>query len=144
MSTGDLPTAETTRIALDALTGLSERSTDGRLRDAIATVRSALWDEMEDSEPAPVSQDLTAEIDHVAEAVERRPWIIADTLDDHAPFYSADRDFVTCKCDGTLYDTTEWRAHVGRAATAALDEDMAHYASLAVTTPSVVAGGDPS
>ena len=86
-----------------------------------------------------------AENGPIAEAIERRPFIISDTLDDHAPFYSDDRDFVTCKCDGTLYDTTEWRNHVGRQATAALDEDMAHYASLVPTIPpGPVVGGDPA
>lgn len=34
-------------IALEVLARLSEQSTDGRLRDAIALVRSALWDEVE-------------------------------------------------------------------------------------------------
>lgn len=34
-------------IALEVLAQLSERSTDGRLRDAIAQARSALWDEVE-------------------------------------------------------------------------------------------------
>jgi hypothetical protein len=34
-------------IALEVLARLSERSTNGRLRDAIAQVRSALWDEVE-------------------------------------------------------------------------------------------------
>lgn len=34
--------------SLNALAELSGRSTDGRLRDAIARVRDALWDELED------------------------------------------------------------------------------------------------
>lgn len=36
-----------TTAALEVLARLSERSTDGRLRDSIADVRSALWDELD-------------------------------------------------------------------------------------------------
>jgi hypothetical protein len=39
--------SDSSRVALEVLAQLSGRSTDGRLRDAIALVRSALWDEVE-------------------------------------------------------------------------------------------------
>lgn len=35
------------RTTLDYLEGLSARSRDGRLRDAIALVRSAVWDDLD-------------------------------------------------------------------------------------------------
>lgn len=61
------------------------------------------------------------------EAVARRPFIVADTLDDHRPTTDHDGDFTTCSCDGTRWETADWRLHVGQAAVANLDEDAEHY-----------------
>lgn len=41
--------AEDIETALEVLAGLSSGSVDGRLRDAIALVRSALWDQLDDA-----------------------------------------------------------------------------------------------
>lgn len=41
------PMSDPAHTTLDYLEGLSSRSSDGRLRDAIALVRSAVWDDLE-------------------------------------------------------------------------------------------------
>jgi hypothetical protein len=47
--TGGGESIERTEIALEVLANLSERAVgDGRLRDAIAVVRDALWSDLDD------------------------------------------------------------------------------------------------
>lgn len=48
---------------------------------------------------------------------------IADVVRDHQPM-GALGDFVTCRCDGTVWENADWAQHVGRAAVRVIAEEI--------------------